>query len=178
MVKKVRKHIAKKEQYAEDKLSYINNILSKIPPLLDNKQFMERIEQLDRKLDEINARLDNINYGVFKLKLRSADIVSKLQKMDTELKKLEMIGNEMNKMGKKVSELDDFQRQNLIELNEDIPRIVELIRNDISQLPQSDNTELILEKLQDLEQSKAENWFNRIAGLSSIISLALQYKTI
>lgn len=124
--------------------------------------------------DKIHLRLENINYGVFQLKLHSGQIGQKLLEIQKELDKLGTIETNLNNFGLSLKDLGNLQFHDLRMLNSEINRLVREIEIEvIPKLPQTNDTQMIIEKIQNLKQSKEEVWFNRVAGLSSIISFVI-----
>ena len=54
-------NLAIDEPYIETKLSLINMILNKIPLIISNSEYIEKIEQIEKKLDEIKFSLESKN---------------------------------------------------------------------------------------------------------------------
>ena len=120
------------------------------------------------------AEADLYDYSVFKLKLRSGEIVPTLRGIQTELNKLKTIQTDLKNVGLSLTELGNVQHHDLNSLNEDINSLAgEIETKVIPGLSETSDTQIVIEKLQDLKQSKGEVWFNRVAALSSIISLVL-----
>jgi len=90
------------------------------------------------------------------------------------LKKLEQFETDIKNLRFDLTKLSDVQNQNFISLNMELSNLTEEIKiNVVPRLPHSDNTDRIIEILEDLEKSKGENWFHRAASLSSIIGLII-----
>jgi asparagine synthetase B (glutamine-hydrolysing) len=166
-----------------EKAKIIGSALSGIHVGIENMR--EQIENMREQLDErdrwieylkdlVLKRLDTINYGVFKLKLRSGEIVPELRGVQTELNKLETIKTDLKNIGLSLTDLGNLQYFDLHISNEGIARLDEEIESKIiPRLPETSDTQRVIEKLQDLKQSRGEHWFYRVAALSSIISLIL-----
>jgi len=142
------------------------------------KNFNDTIDEKDKMIeyfkDLILGKLDNIDHGIFKLKLRSGEIVPALQKMQNELKKLELLKNDINNLGLNLTDLSQSQYQEFTSLDTEISHLVKEINiNVIPRLSQSDDSKKLLEKLQKLEQSKGQELFYRAAALSSIIGMII-----
>ena len=139
-----------------------------------HEQLAERDRWIEYLKDLVLKRIDTINDRVFKLKLRSEEIVPTLRKIQTELNKLTTIKTDLKNIGSGLTDLGDLQHHALHTLNEEIARLAEEIETKvIPRLPETSDAQRIIEKLQDLKQSKGEVWFNRVAALSSIISVLL-----
>lgn len=159
-----------------EKVRIIESALSSIQPQIISLQekLVDRENLIEYFKDLVIKRLDNIDYSVFKLKLHYGNFVPVLDNIQNELKKLETINTDLNLFGLKVIEFENFQHHNLQRINNDITKICEQIENKvIPRLPQTSDTQMIMEKLHDLKQSEKEIWFNRVAGLSSIIGLLI-----
>jgi len=142
------------------------------------KSLEEKIEEKDKLIeyfeDIVKNKLDNISYGIFKLKIRSASILPDLQKIQDELKKLEQFETDIKNLRFDLTKLSDVQNQNFLSLNMEMLNLTEEIKiNVVPRLPHSDSTDRIIEMLEDFEKSKGENWFHRVASLSSIIGLII-----
>ncbi len=74
----------------------------------------------------------------------------------------------MTEMGKLMEQNHQRLIRDVAELYEEIEKSV------IPKLPKNDETKMIIEKLQELKQSRGEKWFSRAADLSSLIGFILQ----
>jgi HEAT repeat protein len=158
------------------KVIIIESALSSINVQMNNLQ--EQLAERDRWIEYLKElvlkRLDNINYGVFKLKLRSGEIVPTLREIQTELNRLKTIQTDLKNLGLSLTELRDVQHHDLRTLNDEISRLAgEIETRIIPQLPETSDAQRVIEELHDLKQSKGEVWFNRAAALSSLIGLVL-----
>lgn len=159
-----------------ERVRIVESALSSIQPQIINLQekLIERDRLIEYFKDYVINRLDNINYGVFRLKLRSENIVPILHKIQDELNKLKTIETDLKNFGFNIAELGSLKQHDFNKLNNDIIRLCGEIENEVvPKLSQTSDMQSILGKLHDLKQSKAEVWFNRVAGLSSIIGLLL-----
>ncbi len=158
------------------KVIIIESALSSINVQMNNlqEQLAERDRWIEYLKDVVLKRLDTINYSVFKLKLRSGEIVPTLRGIQTELKRLNTIQTDLKNFGLNLAELGNVQHHDLNSLNEEISRLAgEIETRVIPQLPETSDAQRVIEELHDLKQSKGEVWFNRAAALSSIIGLVL-----
>lgn len=158
------------------KIIIIESALSSINVQMNSLrgQLAERDKWIEYLKDLVLKRLETINYGVFKLKIRSGEIVPTLQAIQTELNKLKTIKTDLKNIGLSLTDLGSLQLQDLCTLSEEMARLVEEIENKvIPMLPETSDTQRVIEKIQELKQSKRELWFNRAAALSSIIGLLL-----
>jgi HEAT repeat protein len=158
------------------KLIIIESALSSIN--VQQNSMREQLAEQDRWIeylkDLVLKRLDTINYSVFKLKLRSGEIVPTLRGIQTELNRLKTIQTDLKNFGLDLTELGNVQHHDLNSLNKEITRLAgEIETKVIPRLPEASDTQIVIEKLHDLKQSKGDVWFNRVAALSSIISLVL-----
>jgi HEAT repeat protein len=158
------------------KLIIIESALSSIN--VQQNSMREQLSEQDRWIeylkDVVLKRLDTINYSVFKLKLRSGEIVPRLREIQTELNRLKTIQTDLKNFGLSLTELGDVQHQDIHSLNEEISRLAgEIETMVIPELPETNGTQTVIEVLHDLKQSKGEVWFNRAAALSSLIGLVL-----
>jgi DNA repair ATPase RecN len=158
------------------KLIIIESALSSIN--VQQNSMREQLSEQDRWIeylkDVVLKRLDTINYSVFKLKLRSGEIVPRLREIQTELNRLKTIQTDLKNFGLSLTELGDVQHQDIHSLNEEISRLAgEIETMVIPDLPETNGTQTVIEVLHDLKQSKGEVWFNRAAALSSLIGLVL-----
>ena len=102
-------------------------------------------------------RLDTINYGVFRLKLRSGEIVPTLRQIQTELNRLKTIQTDLKNVGLSLTELRDVQHHDFKSVNEEITRLAgEIETRVIPQLPETSDAQRVIEELHDLKQSKGE----------------------
>jgi len=145
--------------------------------MVQGENMQKRLEYLEER---VLLKLDNISHGVSKLKLRSGEVVQSLHEIQDVLYELITIQADFNKglslNNSKIQEL-------LTRINNGITRLAGEIKEDIIPIlpPNNDTTKEILEnleKLQDLKLCKEEVLFNRGAGLASIISLILYFKSI
>ena len=162
------------ELYEKAKTNVI--ILSAVQPQIINLQ--EKLADKDKLIeylkDSVTQRLDNINYGVFKIKHNSAEIKLALNQVQIELKKLNLIKTDIDNFGTNLEELGDLQNRNFKELNDGMNYICNIIENELlPKLPENEDKQTIIDKIDELKQSEAETLFNRAAGFSSIIGLIL-----
>jgi HEAT repeat protein len=159
-----------------DKARIIESALYPLQVQISNlkDKLAERDRWIEYLRDVVLKRLDIINYSVFKLKLRSGEIIPTLRGIQTELNRLKTIQTDLKNFGLSLMDLGNVQHQDLHSLNEEITRLAgEIETKVIPQLPETSDAQRVIEELQDLKQSKGEAWFNRAAALSSIISLIL-----
>ena len=159
-----------------DKAKIIQSALIAFHPQIINlkKTNTEKDIWIEYLRDGITQRLDNINFGVFKIKHRSAEMSLALNQVQTELKKINKIKNDLDNIGINLEELGESQNQNFQELNDGMKNICNIIESEIiPKLPENDDKQIILDKIDELKQSDTETLFNRVAGFSSIIGLIL-----
>ncbi len=159
-----------------DKVVIIESAISAVYVQISNlqKQLVERGRWIEYFKDSVLERLDTINYSVFKLKIRSGEIVPTLHEIQTELNNLKTIQTDIKNIGLSLTELGNLQHHDLSILNDEITRLADEIAIEvIPKLSETSDTKKVIEKLQELKQSEGELWFNRAAALSSIIGLIL-----
>ena len=159
-----------------DKAKIIQSALISFHPQIINlkKTNTEKDIWIEYLKDGVIQRLDNINFGVFKIKHRSGITSNTLNQIQNELKKFNKIKNDLDNIGFNLKELGELQNQNFKELNDGMNNICNIIESDIiPKLPENDDKQTILDKIDELKQSDTETLFNRVAGFSSIIGLIL-----
>ena len=167
------------ESELSDKARIIGSALSSIHPQIINleEKLAERERWIEYFKNLVVQRLDNINYGVFQLKIRSGEIVPKLHEIQHELKKLIIIKTDLDNIGLNIKDFGNLQHHDIQKLNDEITLLCGKIETEIiPKLPKANDAHRIIEiqkKIQYLKQSKEEIWFNRVAGLSSIVGLIL-----
>ncbi len=167
------------ESELSDKARIIGSALSSIHPQIINleEKLAERERWIEYFKNLVVQRLDNINYGVFQLKIRSGEIVPKFREMQHEMMKLIIIKTDLDNIGLNIKDFGNLQHHDIQKLNDEITLLCGKIETEIiPKLPKANDAHRIIEiqkKIQYLKQSKEEIWFNRVAGLSSIVGLIL-----
>lgn len=146
--------------------------------VLQIHNLQEKLNEKDKLIEYFKNilvnQLDNINYGVFKIKHRSAEMSLALNQVQNELKKINKIKNDLDNIGINLEEFGELQNQNFQELNNGMNNICNIIESEIiPKLPENEDKQTIIDKIDELKQSDAETLFNRAAGFSSIIGLIL-----
>jgi HEAT repeat protein len=165
------------DQKLNEIVGTVMNALIAIQPQIINlkEKLTEKDKQIEFLRDSLITRLDNINYGVFHLKLNSGDTKLILLQIQNELKKLTTIEKDVKKIGISMTEMGQILDKNHQRLIQDIAYLCDEIETSIlPKLPKTDETQRILEKLQDLKQSRGEKWLSRAADLTSLIGFMLQ----
>ncbi len=168
-----------KESELSDKARIIGNALCSIQPQIINlhEKLAERERWIEYFKNIVIQRLDNINYDVFRLKIRSGEIISTLHEIQHELNKLIVIKTDLDNIGLNIKDFGNLQHYDIQKLNDGMTLLCRKIETEIiPKLPKESDADRIIEikkKIQDLKQSKEEIWFNRVAGLSSIVGLIL-----
>ncbi len=153
------------EPSIEDKIPFMVNILSKFSYQLDMTAHLNRIEE---KLDQ---KLSCISYDIFKIKLNSYNVITNLDDMKKELKKL----NEIEGLNESLMEkLDPFQAEKLNDLNKNILERLDEIRILIEGLPNNDDTQKITDSLNELKQSGPDVLLQRSSAVISLIGFIMQ----
>jgi hypothetical protein len=134
----------------------------------------EQKKEIDYFRDLVIQRLDNINYGVFQLKLRSGEMAPALWNIKHELNRIQ---TDFDNFGLNLEDLKNLQHQSIQRLNDEMTKLASEIETKIViKLPQTNETQKILKELKTFNQCinnlklcTTEVWFNRVAGLASII---------
>ncbi|MFZ2497408.1 HEAT repeat domain-containing protein [Methanosarcina sp.] len=153
------------EPSIEDKIPFMVNILSKFSYQLDMTVHLNRIEE---KLDH---KLSCISYDIFKIKLNSYNVITNLDAMKKELKKL----NEIEGLNESVMEkLSSTQVDKINDLNNNILERLDEIRILIEGLPNNDDTQKITDSLNELRQSEPDVLLQRSSAVISLIGFIMQ----
>ncbi len=134
----------------------------------------EQKKEIDYFRDLVIRRLDNINYGVFQLKLRSGEMAPALWNIKHELNRIQ---KDFDNFGLNLEDFRNLQHQNIQRLNDEMTKLANEIETKVViKLPQTIQTQKIIDELktfnqciQNLKMCTTEVWFNRVAGLASII---------
>ena len=125
-----------------------------------------------RVKDEVIGRLKNINYSIFRLKISSANAADGLRALKWELDRVKSIKSDVDGLGRKVGDFGVSQHQVLLELEAQMPRIIEELET-LAEGRDDQASQEILKKLNELKRSPKEMVFERASGLASIVSLLL-----
>ena len=165
-----------KDAKLSDKVKILENTLISIAVGIKNLEdrSTEQKKEIDYFRDLVIRRLDNINYGVFQLKLRSGEMAPALLNIKYELNRIQ---TDFTNFGINLEDVRNLQHQSIQRLNDEMTKLASEIETKIIiKLPQTSETQNILEELktfnQCIQKSKpctTEIWFNRVAGLASII---------
>ena len=153
------------EPSIEDKIPLLVNILSKFSYQLDMTAQLNRFEE---KLDQ---KLSCISFDIFKIKLNSHNVISKLDTMKKELEKL----NETEVLNAlSIDNLNSTQAEKLNDLKNDLKKRLEDIEFLVKKLPNNEDNKEITNLLSKLKQSDS-NILQSSSGIASIISLILSF---
>jgi hypothetical protein len=157
------------EPSIEDKIPFMINILNKFSYQLDMMAYLNKIET---KLDPLSC----IRYDIFKIKLNSHnnDIISNLESMKTELKKLNEIVI-LNTIS--LDKLNSTQVNKLNDLNRDILERLDEMKILIGRFPKNNYTYKILDLCDKLKPSKLDLLLqtpSEVATLFSVVVLLVQ----
>jgi hypothetical protein len=168
----------------EGKVSLFKRAITHCANQMENltKQIGDKDDQIIYLRDGILTRLDNINFHVFKISIRSADVIQGLKALEYELQKIKKIKDDLDRLGQSVDDLGIRQQQALRELQESAPKLIRELeeitnKDDLrdaskQEIPRGSKQE-ILNRLQALKDSPAGAVLDLAASLSSIISLIL-----
>lgn len=131
----------------------------------------ENTKEIKVKVDKIEQILDNIRFDIFKVKLNSGDVVSKLEILKKELEKINKIEN-LNTLS--IEKLDFVQTEKLNGLNKDTLERMEEIKVLIDRLPKSDDTQEFNVKLNELKQSGSDILLQKSSAIISLFGFAMQ----
>lgn len=165
----------REEHSIEDKIPLINDILSKFSYQLDVINCLNRIEA---RLD----KLDCISFDIFRLKLNAGNVISNLDTMKTELRKL----NETVSLNTfSIDQLNSSQTDKLNDLKNDISERLDEIEDLIESFPNNEDSQEVLDRLNKLKQSDLDILLQKSSGIATLISffvmfaqVYLQYKPI
>lgn len=165
-----------KEAELADNANIVLNVLRCI--VIQQQNLKEKLTEKEKRIeyleDEVLLRLDNISFGVSKLKIRSADMVQSLHEIKNKMDELKTIQTGLNEKGLSIENLEEKQQKKFNQLNNEITRLANEIETKvIPYLPHTDKVNNIIEEIHKLKQCREEMWFNRGAGLASIIGLIL-----
>jgi len=94
-----------------------------------------------------------------------------LLEIQSELNKIETIKTPLEKISLSLTDLGNMQDLGFQTLNNEITRLAgEIKMNVIPMLPETSDTQTLIEELEDLKQPEGEIWFHRVAAISSIIA--------
>ena len=165
-----------KDAKLSDKVKILENTLIPIAVGIKNLEYRstEQKKEIDYFRDLVIRRLDNINYGVFQLKLRSGEMAPALLNIKYELNRIQ---TDFTNFGINLEDVRNLQHQNIQRLNDEMTKLASEIETKVViELPKTYETQKILDELkifnQCIQNSKpctTEVWFNRVAGLASII---------
>ena len=164
-----------KDAKLPDKVKILENTL--IPISLEIKNLEYRLTEQKKEIDYyrelVIRRLDNINYGVFHLKLRSGEMAPALLNIKHELNRIQ---TDFTNFGINLEDVRNLQHHSIQRLNDEMTTLASEIAKVVIELPKTYETQKILDELkifdQCIQNSKpcaTEVWFNRVAGLASII---------
>jgi hypothetical protein len=108
----------------------------------------------------------------YSLKISSASAASSLRALKWELDRIKATNSDVDRLGRKLDDLDFSQRKVLLELEAQMPRIIRDLETLVEGLDDPTSQE-ILEKLEDLKKSPGEAIFEQAAGLASIVGLLI-----
>ncbi len=163
-----------------DKAKIIASALSAIQPQIINlqKNLANKDQEIEYLRDKLLQQLNSINFGVLNLKIHSMEIkdqVSTLNEIQNELKKLTTLEKDIKNIGINMTEMGMLLDQKHQRLMRDIAGLCEEIEQSvIPKISDTNETQRIIEKLQELKPSRGEKWFSRAADLSSLIGFILQ----
>ncbi|MCX9086311.1 MAG: HEAT repeat domain-containing protein, partial [Candidatus Methanoperedens sp.] len=159
-----------------DKIKILENTLIPIAVGIKNLEYRstEQKKEIDYFRDLVIRRLDNINYGVFQLKLRSGEMAPALWNIKHELNRIQ---TDFDNFGLNLEDLRNLQHQSIQRLNDEMTKLANEIETKVvTKLTQTSETQKILAELkifnrcmQNSKPCTTEVWFNRMAGLASII---------
>nr|WAI00055.1 MAG: HEAT repeat domain-containing protein [Candidatus Methanoperedens sp.] len=165
-----------KDAKLSDKVKILENTLISIAVGIKNLEYRstEQKKEIDYFKDLVIRRLDNINYGVFQLKLRSGEMAPALWNIKYELNRIQ---TDFTNFGINLEDVRNLQHQSIQHLNDKMTKLASEIETKVViELPKTYETQKILDELkifnQCIQKSKpctSEVWFNRMAGLASII---------
>jgi len=116
----------------------------------------------------IEAKLSCVSYDIFKSKLYSHDIISKLDAIKQELEKL----NEIVKLNEfSLDELNSTHANELNGLKNDLMKRLTEIETLVNSFPKNNDTQRIIDLLNKLKQSNLDRLLQKSSNISSIISL-------
>jgi HEAT repeat protein len=153
------------EPLFEDKIPLMVNLLNKLSYQLD---MTAQLNQFGKKLDELYCIRDDI----FKIKLSSHNIISKLDAMKKELEKLNEIKS-LNTLS--IEKLNSIQVDMPNNLDSDIQDRLDDLAGLIEDLPKNNDIKEILEKLNKLRQSNLDILLQRSSGITSLISFFVMF---
>jgi len=144
-------------------------ILNSMPDhvVQDIKDIKNNTIDIKVELDTIGKKLDCIRFDIFKIKLNSSDVFSKLISMKNELEKLNEIVC-INAFS--IDKLDSTQAERLDNLKNDISERLHEMETLIDRLPNNEDTQGILDRLNKLKQSGLDILLQRSSGIDTLIS--------
>ena len=161
------------EPLFEDKLPFINNILSKISYQLD---IITYLKSMKADLNIIKESVNNleISLEVFKIKLDNSNLISNLYAMKNELEKLNKIESQ-NALS--IEKLDCTLAEKLDDLNKVIPERLDEMKLLIREFSENnDKPEFYLEfskKLDELKQSESDRILQRTSAFITLIGFVI-----
>jgi HEAT repeat protein len=161
------------------KVPLIKRAISHCSNQMENfsKQIQDKDEQINYLRKEILARLDNINHHVFRLSIQSSNAAQSLRILEYELEKIKKIKSDLDRLSLKMDDLGIHQQKALQELHDNMPRILDDLKN-IAENLDNPRMQEILDKLQALKKSRVQSCFDRVyfgqvADVVSVVSLLL-----
>jgi hypothetical protein len=162
------------------KVTILENVLSNINTKIDDLKEVEKVgieivEKLERVFVE---RFNSIDHNVFRQKIVASNILTVLNKVEIELKKLIEIEGDLKNLNLSLDDLSISQRQSFENLNQDLVSFVDDVKTVISGLPQTEDTKKLQSDLEELQEP--DNWeylrrFLNVAALLQITQSILLY---
>jgi hypothetical protein len=151
-------------------------VIGQIPTMkvVSEQELDHKLHKLDLVYDKtviIEDKLSCISYGIFKIKLNSHNVISNLEAMKKEMEKL----NETKILNpSSLEKLNSVQVDKLNDLNKDILERLKEIRTLIDELPKNNETQKIIDSLNELRQSDSDMLLQRSSEITSLIGFIIQ----
>ncbi|MDW5551212.1 HEAT repeat domain-containing protein [Methanosarcina sp.] len=152
-------------------------VIEQIPTMkvISEQELDQKFQKFDRIFDEIiyvKNKLNCISFDVSKIKLNSADVISDLETMKTELEKLSKIEG-LNTLS--IEKLDSIQAEKINGFNNNILGRLDEIKILIHELSK-DNSDIYEEysrRLNEIKQSKLDTLLQRYSAVISLIGFVI-----